>query len=152
MQGGRGSGGGAMGGSRLMSVRCGEWRWPKSVVNGLAGMEVRGAGKVREMEARVLFLVANQLILYNLAETLGMPGDAPSQSQLTEICERAVVTRGCPRWPCRMSITLAMKMLASLRSAGDRHRFGMSDRHHRNAQPFPSQNANQPRTEALRPK
>ena len=60
-----------------MSVRCGEWRWPKSVVNGLAGMEVGGAGKVREMEARVLFLVANRLILYNLAETLGMPGDAP---------------------------------------------------------------------------
>ena len=60
-----------------MSVRCGEWRWPKSVVNGLAGMEVRGAGKVREMEARVLFLVANQLIPYDLEETLGMPGDAP---------------------------------------------------------------------------
>ena len=67
-----------MGGSRLMSVRCGEWRWPKSVVNGLAGMKVRRAGKIREMEARVLFLVANRLILYNLAETLGMPGDAPN--------------------------------------------------------------------------
>ena len=66
-----------MGGSRLMSVRCGESTWPKSVVNGLAGMEVRVAGKVREMEARVLFNPASRLIPYDLAETSGMPGDAP---------------------------------------------------------------------------
>ena len=43
-----------MGGSRLMSVRCGESPRLKSVVNGLPGVEVPVAGKVREMEARVL--------------------------------------------------------------------------------------------------
>ena len=36
-----------------------------------------GGGKVREMEARVLFDPANRLIPYGLAETPGMPGDAP---------------------------------------------------------------------------
>ena len=59
----------------MMSVSCGEWRWPKSVVNGLAGMEVRGAGKVREMEARVLFLVANQ-DLGNIKQKLTEISDA----------------------------------------------------------------------------
>ena len=74
MQGGRGSAGGAMGGSRLMSVRCGEAPWPKLVVNGLPGVEVAVAGKVREMEARVLFNPANLLIPDCLAPTTGMPG------------------------------------------------------------------------------
>ena len=36
----------------MMSVRCGESPWPKSVVNGLPEVEVPVAGKVQEMEAR----------------------------------------------------------------------------------------------------
>ena len=61
-------------------------------MNGLAGMEVRGAGKVREMEARVLFLVANRLILYDLEETLGMPGDAPDGSMACSAVSPALRT------------------------------------------------------------
>ena len=60
-----------------MSVRCGESPWPKSVVNGLPGVEVPVAGKVREMEARVLFNPATLLIPDGLEPTPGMPGDAP---------------------------------------------------------------------------
>ena len=45
-------------------------------------MEVRVAGKVREMEARVLFNPASRLIPYDLAETPGMPGDAPDGTRL----------------------------------------------------------------------
>ena len=63
------------GGSRLMSVRCGESPWLKSVVNGLPGVEVPVAGKVREMEARVLFNPANRLIPYGLTETPGRGRD-----------------------------------------------------------------------------
>ena len=44
--------------------------WPKSVVNGFAGM---GSGKLQEMEARVFFKPSNRLIPYDLAETPGMP-------------------------------------------------------------------------------
>ncbi len=66
-----------MGISRLMSVRCEESRWPKSVVNGFAGMGSGRRGKLREVEARVFFRPSNRLIPYGLAETPGMPGDAP---------------------------------------------------------------------------
>ena len=44
----------------MMSVRCGESPWPKSVVNGLAEMGVRVAETVREMKARVLSNPANR--------------------------------------------------------------------------------------------
>ena len=95
-----------------MSVRCGESPWLKSVVNGLPGVEVPVAGKVREMEARVFFNPANLLIPFGLAETPGMPGDAPDGPSsedlegvkyihLLRVMGRTGDTRRWPRLPRR---------------------------------------------------
>ena len=86
------SSGGVMGGSGLMSMRCEESRWPKSVVNGLLGWGP-GDGELREMEARVFFRPSNRLIPYGLAETPGIPGDAPVGP--TNSCIRRPPWTGC---------------------------------------------------------
>ena len=64
-----------------------------------------------------------------------MTGSAPARAENPPRGEETANNREDERTKSLTDVdhSLTMKMLASLRSAGDRHRVGMSDRHHRNA-------------------